>query len=160
MDSLAETARRPDLTQLEHDKSLVNEDTNPLVKNLRMWRHKAGAHRDAKTLLKDVSLSDEYPLSFTDIQTLLDDGVRIVNHYSYLFIAGVHADRILGHDDYLNVLRAVQAQLDAHDARRQEEGPRQFGVTRGRSSARPIPMVQPATSASSRTVLVNLPRCA
>ena len=123
VDSLAETARRPDLTQLEHDKSLVNADTNPLVKNLRMWRHKAGAHRDAKTLLKDVSLSDEYPLSFTDIQTLLDDGVRIVNHYSYLFIAGVHADRILGHDDYLNVLRTVQAQLDAHDARRQEEGP-------------------------------------
>ena len=121
VDSLAETPRRPDLTLLEHDKSLVNEDTNPLVKNLRMWRHKAGAHRDAKTLLKDVSLGDEYPLRFTDIQTLLDDGLRIVNYYSNLFIAGVHANRILGHDDYLNVLRAVQAQLDTHDARLQEE---------------------------------------
>lgn len=123
VDSLAETARRPDLTQLKLDQDLVNEATNPLVKNLRMWRNKAGAHRDANTLLEGVSLDDEYPLSFTDIQTLLNHGVRIVNHYSNLFTAAVHADRMLGHDDYLGVLRAVQAQLDAYDARRQEEGP-------------------------------------
>jgi hypothetical protein len=121
VDSLAQDARRPDPAQLQSDKDLVNEKSNPLVKNLMMWRHLFVAHRDTGKLLKGVVLGEQYPLTFTDVQTLLDNGLRIVNRYSILFIATAHASAIVGHDDYLKVLRAVRAQLDAHAARLQEE---------------------------------------
>ncbi len=121
VESLAKDARRPDPAQLQHDKSLVSEDSNPLVKNLMMWRHLFVAHRDTGKLLKGVELGAQYPLTFTDVQKLLDDGLRIANRYSILFIATAHASAIVGHDDYLKVLQAVRAQLDAHEARLQGE---------------------------------------
>ena len=77
-----------------------------------MWRHLFVAHRDTGKLLKGVVLGEQYPLSFADVQGLLDDGLHIVNRYSSLFIATTHVRNILGHDDYLNVLNAVQEQVD------------------------------------------------
>ena len=114
--SLAASARRPDAAQLAADKELVSEKTNPLVRNLMMWRHWFVAHRDAGKILNGRVLGEEYPLTFTDVQTLLDTGLGIVNRYSILFIATSHMDRMIGHDDYLKVLRAVRAQLDAYEA--------------------------------------------
>lgn len=121
VNSLATTARRPDPVQLQEDKRLVNEDSNPLVKHLMMWRHLVVAHRDTGKLLKGVELGTQYPLTFTDVQALLDDGLSIVNRYSILFIATSHARQIIGHDDYLKVLQAVRAQLDAHEVRVQKQ---------------------------------------
>ena len=112
VDSLARDARRPNPAQLQADKLLVNENSSTRVKNLMMWRHLFVAHRDTGKLLKGVVLGEQYPLSFADVQGLLDDGLHIVNRYSSLFIATTHVQNILGHDDYLNVLNAVQEQVD------------------------------------------------
>ncbi len=112
VETLAASARRPDPAQLAADKQLVNEKTNALVKNLMKWRNWFVAHRDAGKILNGRVLGEEYPLSFDDVQTLLNNGLSIVNRYSILFIATSHMDRMLGHDDYLRVLLAVRAQLD------------------------------------------------
>ena len=121
VESLAEMARRPDRAQLQKDKRAVNEASNPLVKNLMMWRHLFIAHRDAGKLLKGVALGEKYPLTFMDVESLLDEGAHIVNRYGILFIAQSHSRAMVGHDDYLRVLEAVRAELTAQEASFQED---------------------------------------
>jgi HEPN superfamily AbiU2-like protein len=121
VDALAQDVRRPDAAQLRADKQLVSQDTDARVKNLMMWRHLFVAHRDPGKVLKGVVLAEQYPLSFTAIQSLLDDGRTIVNRYSSLFIATTHAGSIVGHDDYLTILKAVQTDLEQQEARLQEQ---------------------------------------
>ena len=127
VDSLAATARRPDPAQIESDKRLVAHDSNPLVKKLMMWRHGFVAHRDAGKLLKGTAPGQSHQLTFADIQTLLDNGLAIVNRYSILFVAASHARHIVGNDDYRRLLQAMRARLDAYDARVQEEI-REYGL--------------------------------
>ena len=134
VESLAETARRPDSATLAADKLLVNEKSDARVKTLMLWRHNFIAHRGASKLLKGTNLGEEYPLRFTDIESLLEDGWRIANSYSILFIAQSHSRRMMGHDDYLRVLEGLQAQVDAHDAKIREELER-FGLPAARGSA-------------------------
>jgi hypothetical protein len=128
----ARTARRPDPEQLQDDKDLVSEDSNPLVKNLMMWRHLFVAHRDTGKLLKGIALGEQYPLTFTDVQTLLDNGLRIVNRYSILFIATSHVSAIIGHDDYLKVLEAIREHPNALErASRRRSGSSVYSATGG-----------------------------
>lgn len=72
-------------------------------------------------MLKGIVLADQYPLSFSSIQSLLDDGRTIVNRYSALFVAPTCADSIVGHDDYLTVLKGVQADIDRREVLLQEQ---------------------------------------
>ena len=117
VESLAATARRPDPVPFESDKRSVSADANPLVKTLMIWRNLIVAHRDAGKILKGISLGKQHPLSFADVQTLLDTGLQIVNRYSILFIATSHLKTMIGHDDYLKVLQAIREQLTSSEAR-------------------------------------------
>ena len=120
IDSLAASARRPDEEQLGKDLVSVT-DSNPLVKTLVRWRHNAIAHRTASHAIDPHEFAKRYPLSFADMQILIDQGIGILNRYGSLFHANTHASSMVGRDDYLSVLNSVRAHLKAWKAQCEEE---------------------------------------
>jgi hypothetical protein len=88
---------------------------------LSIWRNNFYAHRSRDHAIDAEAFVKKYPLSMSEIQRLLANGVEIVNRYSNLFIATHHSTNIVGRDDYLQLLKAVRQGLDAREARIQEE---------------------------------------
>lgn len=117
--SLAEDARKPDLEQLARDRASVDKN-EPVVKRLLSYRNTSLAHLDPDTLLGSGTSSDP-PLTWPDIDILIERAISIVNRYSYLFRASVYAGKIVGHDDYKFLLRMVREWLAAHEASIQAE---------------------------------------
>jgi hypothetical protein len=112
VDSLATGARKPDSAELQKDlQSISNAD--PLVKKLTIWRHNFFAHRSRASALNPKDFSAKNPLLFSEIGALIDNGLRIVNHYSSLFNATVHTS--LPIKDYKYLLNAVRRDLKRHE---------------------------------------------
>jgi hypothetical protein len=122
VESLASSSTKPDLGQLEKDINFVSE-ANPSVKTLVFWRHKFFAHRSANHVAKNRNLADHYSLNLNKIEHLLKEGMCILNRYSSLFRANTYSTKIVGHDDYRNVLEAIRSvvrQYDEENAREME----------------------------------------
>jgi hypothetical protein len=75
VDSLAESAEKPDLNQLNQDIEYAS-DRNPLVSNLRAWRVNILAHKSAKIIIKGRKVPDDFPLSMKNIGELLKGGCQ------------------------------------------------------------------------------------
>jgi len=118
VDSLAKDTRLPDAARLEADLEFVQVKSNPLVKRLVTWRDKFYAHRDPEHAL-DPTVFD--PLLVSDVETLVKEGMRIINHYSSLYAATTHSTLMVGRDDYLSVLKAVRERLERYEAEFQRE---------------------------------------
>jgi AbiU2 len=118
VDSLAAHPRKPDPTQLHKDLESVNK-SNPLVKKLTIWRNNYLAHRSRTSALSAKGFAEDNPILFSEIEALIDNGLRIVNYYSDLFSATHYAS--LAADDYKQILEAVRRDLDARERRIQEE---------------------------------------
>lgn len=119
-DSLAETPRKPEEEQLQRDIESVSGN-NPLVKKLTIWRNNFYSHRSREHALTPGALAKDYPLTLSDISTLLRNGMEVVNRYSNLFNATSYSTNIVGRSDYMSVLKAVREGLDAYEARVQRE---------------------------------------
>lgn len=117
VDELLKGRRPPTAARVERDLITVRQASERRVRNLMMWRHKYYAHRDPTKILKGIVLSQQYPLSYTDIGWLLHNALRIVNYYSRLYAASVNMRTIVGQDDYQHVLAALRESLRARDAR-------------------------------------------
>lgn len=110
-----------DERQLQTDLDSVSHETSRPVKHLMMWRHKLFAHRDAEKVVSERILGDDYPISYDEIGVLLDNGFGIVNRYSVAFFRTSNLPRIVGADDYLEVLRTLQDDVEAYEARVQDD---------------------------------------
>lgn len=120
VDSLALHAKKPAEKSLEKDIRLASEN-DYLVKKLVILRMNLYAHKSAKNVMNEKDLLETYPLTFNDINNLLERGVRILNRYSNLFNANIYSTQIVGHDDYLNVLNAVKFDLEQTEAKLEAE---------------------------------------
>ena len=118
VDSLAEKPRKPESNVLATDLVSVSPD-DPAVANLHFWRHRYIAHRSRSSVLSPETFGQQNPLLFTDIQKLIDNGVRIVNHYSELFSATLHTSPPV--KDYQRLLDAVREGLRARKAQFQQQ---------------------------------------
>ncbi len=119
VDSLAATAREPEPDQLKKDIESVGH-SNPLVKNLTIWRNNFYAHRSVAHVL-DAGTFANYPVPIADVEALLENGLAILNRYSNMFSATLFSTMIVGRDDYLHLLKSVRESLDAEEARIEEE---------------------------------------
>lgn len=128
VDSLAAAPRNPDPTQLQRDIESVS-DNDPLVKKLTIWRNNFYSHRSPGHALAPGALVKDYPLTLSDVSSLLRNGMEIMNRYSNLFSATLYSTDIVGRSDYKSLLKAVQEALDAHEAKIEEEL-RQVGIQR------------------------------
>jgi hypothetical protein len=117
VESLAAVPRRPAPARLRRDLRTVVQESELRVRNLMMWRHKYYAHRDPSKIINGVVLSRDYPLTFKDVRWLLTNALRIVNHYSDLYLASVNARTIVGQDDYKNILSSIRDSLRASETR-------------------------------------------
>jgi hypothetical protein len=118
VDSLAADARKPDTAQLQTDLKSVST-ADPLVKKLTIWRNNHIAHRSRSSALDPKGFTKQNPMLFSEIKALINNGVHIVNRYSNLFSADVHTS--LPIKDYKYLLDAVRRDLEAREARIQEE---------------------------------------
>jgi AbiU2 len=114
VDSLAAELKPPDRGQLRKDIEGVS-DSDPLVHKLVMWRNNYIAHRNSHVALNPKKLDTQYPLTFVDMDALLNRALEIGNRYSLLFDASAHATLTVGRDDYLGVLIAIREHVQAYE---------------------------------------------
>jgi AbiU2 len=112
----------PQLDEAKLDAALkwAHKDSNPVVKNLMIWRHKVYAHRDVEKALVG-GLAEAYPVTHDDIQALLDQGFDIVNGYNAVFFRSSFARDVAGLNDYVKVLRTLQSDVERMKADFQEQ---------------------------------------
>ncbi len=117
VDSLASNPIKPDIEQLKKDIYYVSVANNS-VKTLLRWRNNSIVHKSPKFIIKDLNITNEYPLSLDEIKRLLEEGRSILNRYSYLFHATIYSTQIVGHDDYRKVLEAVRTVIKQYEDKR------------------------------------------
>ena len=145
--------RRPedfDLHQLEEDLRSVRHDGNRAVAHLMIWRHKFFAHRDPTKIANMQKLSDDYPITWDEIRTLLDTGLTIANRYGLAFFRTVTSRNVHGHNDYLHVLKVLEAHYAAVHAGFME----QLRIAKeqaGFEGSSPMPSPDPGTSGTGGT---------
>jgi hypothetical protein len=115
--SLAEGARRPDSETLASDGRSVSP-SDPLVERLTTMRNRVMAHRDPRVVLGTVA-DPAGDVEAAAIDHLLSRAATVVNRYSMMFRAGSHL--MFGHDDFRRVLEHVRDDVDAINARIDEE---------------------------------------
>jgi len=108
VESLSQSARKPDVAQLDEDIKYVS-DKNPLVQKLLIWRNNILAHRNAGNVIKERNMVAEYPFSLKDATDLLGRSTTIINHYSSLFREVTFSPQMVGQDDYMYVLSCMRA---------------------------------------------------
>ncbi len=126
VESLAESASRPDASQLSADMSRCSEH-DPLVKRLVKHRNNSVAHSSRKRRINGVLGPVDEEITYEDYQALLNRAVEILNRYSGLFSAEYFSTQVIGHKDYETVFRWVQEGVEADEARVEAEVKRLSG---------------------------------
>lgn len=114
VESLSAEATRPAVDELRKDLDTVT-DVDSKVKALVFWRNNFFAHRSAKHVAEKNQLADHYSFGIADAEALLSNAMRILNRYSFLFRASSYSTQIVGHDDYLYVLRTIADDVRTHE---------------------------------------------
>ena len=109
--SLARDSRKPDPAVLEEDIVACSSD-DPLVKKLIIYRGSRIAHRNTKFLIVARDVSESQALTFKYLDPLLERARTILNRYSYLFAATVYSTKVVGHDDYEYIFKAVEEKVE------------------------------------------------
>jgi AbiU2 len=108
---LAEDPPDLDPTQLAKDIAFATAVSNPLVQHLLKLRSNFFAYLGASLLKSGESIATEYPLANNDLGELLHTGMEIANRYSIAFRARSYMTRMVGQDDFVQVLEAVNEHL-------------------------------------------------
>jgi hypothetical protein len=119
VESLAAGTRTLDVSALEAEILGVSVN-EPLVKRLHDLRNKYVAHRDAN-MVRLASLSSLAGLTVTDVETLLDRATQIATKYSLLYRRSCLSGKVVGADDYGDLLQLLKERLDLILAEREEE---------------------------------------
>jgi hypothetical protein len=111
VNSLSSIDRIPNIEEIDTDLKLVTNE-NPLVKKLIIWRHNVIVHCGENISLGKNKILADNPISEEEINTLLDNSLKIFNKYSGLFRASYEFPKMLGHDDYKSVLKYLKIGLE------------------------------------------------
>lgn len=115
VESLAANRHTPDVMQIQWDIDSVTP-SEPIVKKLTIWRNNYYSHRNATHVLDPDALLADHPFMFSDVKSLLTNGVAIVNRYSYQFNATYFSTQVVGCDDYRSLLEAVRKSVERYKA--------------------------------------------
>jgi HEPN superfamily AbiU2-like protein len=91
---------------------------DPFVKKLTVWRNNYFAHRSRSSALDPKGFASQHPMLFSEIEALIDNGLRVVNRYSSIFSATVHTS--LPIKDYKHLLDAVRRDLERQETQMQQ----------------------------------------
>jgi hypothetical protein len=99
--------------RLDADLNSVNRRTSQTVKHLLIWRDNFYAHRSAQKVIDRSTLGEKCPITYGDVNALLDNAFRIVNGYSADIFRVSNLRKMSGADDYVKVLRTLQQDAEA-----------------------------------------------
>ena len=116
VESLAQSARRPDAQQLATDIAMCSKQ-DPLVMRLVTHRNNAVAHLSQKRRLNSTPPCADEEITNSDFEILLKRAVEVVNRYSSLFGAESFSTQVIGHDDYKTVFAWVQDRAEQEHAK-------------------------------------------
>ena len=120
VDSLSEGVRIPTLEELEGD-ILFSSSTNQVITKLMRWRGSIHAHTAPKLVLGQTSMIESAKIEKEEIEILLDRCYEIMNRYLSLYKANSWSRKIIGHDDYLSVLKFMRMGLATYEAEIEKE---------------------------------------
>jgi hypothetical protein len=108
---LAEDLPNLDPAQLAKDIAFATAASNPLVQNLLRLRNSFFAHLGASLIKSSELVAPEYPLTKDEVGELLGTGLEIANRYCIAFRACGYMTRMVGQDDFMQVLEAVNERV-------------------------------------------------
>ena len=115
VNSLAEGARIPTSEEIQVDLEIAGPQ-NPVVLKLTLWRSNFHAHLAAKPALGKAPSLASLRIESDEIDHLLYECFRIINRYIYLYKAASWSRKIIGHDDYLSVLKFMRRGIEVQEA--------------------------------------------
>lgn len=108
-----ESFRELDERQLDLDIIFASESNLSVVKLIR-WRDSMFVHRSSRMVIRQIKLpSGNFP-TYGDYESLLSNGMDVVNRYSSAFQCLTYSRTLIGGDDYLYVLNSVRKRLEVH----------------------------------------------
>ena len=107
VESLAETAEKPDERQLTEDIKLCTSK-DPDVRLLATYRNSRAAHRSKKLALHPDRTADAPVLTDAVVKNLLSRAQTILNRYSRMFSASTYSMNIVGKDDFKYIIEVVE----------------------------------------------------
>jgi len=119
-DVIKRRASPPDPSGLAQDLVLVAPQ-DPLVKKLVALRGNLYAHRNAANVAQELKIETRFPLSYAEVDILVNRAVQILNKYSGLFRHSSWSTKMIGHDDYKQVLKYVRESVDRHEREIEDE---------------------------------------
>lgn len=102
-----ESWRGLDHVQLDEDIAFATESNNS-VRRLVKWRDKQFVHRDSTHVIRKLEFDKNDLPTYGDIESLLDNGMTIVNRYSALFTSHTWGSKFIGQDDYSFALDLIR----------------------------------------------------
>jgi hypothetical protein len=108
VESLAESAEKPDVGQLATDTKLCTSK-DPDVRLLATYRHSRAAHRSKKLALQPDRTAEAAVLTDAVVETLLNRAQTLLNRYSRMFSASMYSMNIVGKDDFKYIVEVVEA---------------------------------------------------
>jgi AbiU2 len=112
LESLRQSSIASDLREVEA--------TDPVVKKVVKLRNNVVAHT-AATPIDRRALEQAFGLTFAESDLLVHRAVSLVNTYGQRLMRQSWSTQIVGHDDYLTVLRAIRFHGEAIEAKIQAE---------------------------------------
>ena len=102
-----------DRVQLEQDIEFAG-NTNPSLNRLIRWRSLMFAHLNAKKVATNRPLRKEEVPLYSDFETLLKEGLTIINRYAGHFHSAEYSTIFPAGDDFRFVLDSVRENLNLH----------------------------------------------
>jgi len=109
-ESLRDSFKPLDTNRIECDMHLCS-NRDPLVGKLTRSRNNYFAHTGKKTALSTNGQSPELSITVKEMGDLLDRAETIFNRYQKAFCSTSTSTRILGHDDYIHLLKYVDEKV-------------------------------------------------
>ena len=122
VESLAAETKQPDPNVLKSDIEACSAK-DPLVRTLVIHRGNRIAHRNAKNIVEEFDIDTDHPLGYSEIETLIDRAVSVLNRYSAMFDANTYSTSMIGEDDYEYVIESIKGQIQLAKARRGDQRP-------------------------------------
>jgi AbiU2 len=114
--TLPDPLAKVDFDQLKEDLGFVTKE-NEAVRRLIAWRSSIFVHRNSIQVSTGKAIAKEHVPHYEHLESLLRDGMKIVNRYALLFRFTEHSTQFGQMEDYRFVLDSVRINLQLHKAR-------------------------------------------
>ena len=112
VESLSKYNREVNIEELDDEIKSFND--NQTVMKIRKWRNNYIAHKGITEGLKDFRILSENELTFEDISSFINYSHKLINKYLNNLSAIAWSDKIVGDDDFKNLIKFASIGLEKY----------------------------------------------